>query len=121
MSRQLAQRQLLTLLGEPPVTLSELSEQDWTTLISVASRHRLLPLLHWQLSHIDAKASIPPFVLERLSNAYRNATCRASNRARHFGRSLNCWRRPALTAWHSRGRIWLFTPTPRRACAPCVT
>lgn len=74
MSRQLAQRQLLTLLGEPPVTVSELSEQDWKTLIGMASRHRLLPLLHWQLSHIDAKASIPPFVLERLSNAYRNAT-----------------------------------------------
>lgn len=74
MSRQLAQRQLLTLLGEPPVTLSALSEQEWTTLIGMASRHRLLPLVHWQLSHNGAKATIPTFVLERLSNAYRNAT-----------------------------------------------
>ena len=40
----------------------------------MASRHRLLPLVHWQLSHNGAKVTIPTFVLERLSNAYRNAT-----------------------------------------------
>lgn len=76
MTERLAERQLLAFLGQPPVELPALSEQDWTEVIKLANQHRLLPLLHWQLQHRDVQGSIPHFVLERLNCAFRNATLR---------------------------------------------
>lgn len=76
MPQQLARQQLLTLLGQPPVTLPESTEQEWTTLLDMASQHRLLPLLQWQLKHEDVRDSIPAAVHERLAAAGQRSTLR---------------------------------------------
>lgn len=76
MPQKLVRQQLMALLGQPPITLPKLTEQEWTTLIDLASQHRLVPLLHWQLKHKEVRDSIPASVHANLTAACHRSTIR---------------------------------------------
>ena len=76
MPQQLAWQKLMTLLGQPPVCLPEVTEQEWATLLDMANQHRLLPMLQWQLRHEQVRDSIPVSVHKRLAAASHRSTLR---------------------------------------------
>ncbi len=58
-------------------TVAGLTERDWETLLGMARRHRVIPLLHWRLEHEQAGVHTPQAVREALAGAFRRSTLQA--------------------------------------------
>lgn len=58
--------------------MSALDAPQWTQVLDIAARHRVLPLLHWRLSQVQsAAARVPSEVTQRLGREMLGATQRA--------------------------------------------
>ena len=110
---------LLDLIGPVrPVTqrrVDALDDRGWATLLAVAEQHRLLPMLHWNLSRRLPDLTLPQGLRERCAAAHRESTLLALTQQRDL---LLLHRR--LTA--AASRLWRGPdrPAPSRYRPLCV-
>lgn len=57
--------------------VTRLDEGDWDAMLDMARQHRLLPMLHWQLSRDRKALPVPEAVRARLAEGFRRTTLRS--------------------------------------------
>jgi hypothetical protein len=73
---------------------------DWSRVEELGARHRLLPLLH---ANLEAIASVPPDVRQRLRAACHANTAASLLRSRELARLTAAFRRAGITAVSYKG------------------
>lgn len=79
--RQTLQRLLLDLIAPRPMvpaaTLAALTATDWDQLRRMARQHRLVPLLHWQLTRVRSELPIPRAIGAELAARAKHSAVRS--------------------------------------------
>lgn len=112
------QNHLLELLANQPARARQLSEHEWHLLFKLAQRHRLIPLLHWQLKHYHAHISIPATLLEQLANGYRKSTLRALSLGAAFSQIVQTLSAANIECLALKGAYLAFHVYPQAGLRP---
>lgn len=76
--RRQAAEWLLRLIADTPLPTPYNSEAvPWRDVLTVADEHRVMPMLHWQVTRRHTGVVVPPSVASSLSDAFRASAARA--------------------------------------------
>ncbi len=117
-----SQHLLLDLLStQRPVrqaSLDALSPSDWIRIRDMAREHRLLPMLHWRLTHEHADLVVEPSLRAELQDANRKATLRALRLQRELGGIVRILASVGIPCLALKGAYLAFAVYPQPALRP---